>query len=149
MGTRFLVICSQSLPFNLHNAKEPFNLPLFKATCHRALTYMGLQNVFQAILGNDHLWFLLFINLEFEYNISKYMDVETIGYLIISHLNHDPSLLCLSPCNPWKVRKMPGTHNRSNATCDIGSWRCWDFDRDIWNKLSLITKKLCLQYCLY
>ena len=36
-------------------------------------THFGLQNVFLAILGNDHFLFLLFINLEFSYNISKYI----------------------------------------------------------------------------
>ena len=37
----------------------------FKATLSQGLTYLWLQNVFPAILGNDHLWFLLFISLEF------------------------------------------------------------------------------------
>ena len=36
-----------------------------KLYCYRALTYFGLQNIFPAILSNDYLLCLLFINLEF------------------------------------------------------------------------------------
>ena len=43
----------------------------------------------------------------------------------------------------------PRSIYKSTATHDVGSGTCRNFRTNIHNKLSLITRKLCLQYCLY